>query len=87
MIMTEKAVEPTVERTGYTEHAVPQKTPDRSVETSKKRYRVIGTRQVYEYDPGEVVELELTEGQERTLINSGHLEEVPDEPAVDKEED
>ncbi len=87
MIMGRKAVQASVERSGYTTPAVPQETPDRSIQTAAKRYSVVGPHEVFGAKPGDVVELELTEGQAPALIDGGHLEEAPEDPADKKDED
>ncbi len=54
------------------------------------RYRVVGAHAVYGVEPGEVFEADLSEWQERVLIEGGHIrpvgEPVPT-PAEQKKEE
>lgn len=64
---------------GYTTHAVPRETPDRTVQRPVWHVRVVGTKAVYGLDPGEVGDLELTEGQYASLVAAGHIEDATEE--------
>lgn len=70
-----KIVEPEVVRTSYVNPAIPGKTPDRTVETPKRVYTVVGPKSVHGLAPGTAGELEITEGQALALIQGGHLVE------------
>jgi hypothetical protein len=53
--------------------AEPAPQPNRSAKVDTKLYRVVGKRAVFGVEPGETVELALTEGQVRALIEAGHI--------------
>lgn len=73
--MARRAVQSNAERGGYSNAAIPGKTPDRTVETPKRVYTVVGPKSVHGLDPGTTGELEITEGQALALIQGGHLVE------------
>lgn len=56
------------------------------LEIVPKRYRVVGTSRVHETDPGEEFEAALLLGQERMLIEGGHIEVAADKPKRTKKE-
>ena len=49
------------------------------------RYVVCGNRRVFGADPGETVEKDLPQDQERRLVRAGRIK--PAAPAVNEEED
>lgn len=49
---------------------------------SRRKYRVTGDRRIGEVEPGGVVELALTDGQERVLLEAGLIKPYTREPDV-----
>jgi len=66
----------------YATPAVPQETPDRTVERPVRRVRVVGPKAVYGVAAGQVGDLELTDDQYRSLVRSGHIEDAPETPVT-----
>lgn len=70
--------------------AAPADQPELAAAPVSKRYEVVGPHEVFGTEPGSVVELALTEGEERALVDAGHLsladEQEPPAPAVEVEE-
>lgn len=79
------------DRVDYTTHAIPRKTPDRTIETPVRHVKVIGSKAVFGLEPGDVGDLELTDGQYTSLVKAGHIEDakddVPNTTAVDDDKD
>lgn len=60
----------------YVTPAPPSPQPEPPAAPVARTYRVVGPRAVGGAEPGETVELTLTEGQEAALIEAGHIARV-----------
>lgn len=84
--MADRAAEPTIKGEGYADMAVPQETPDRTLQKAERQYTVVGPRAVFGLEPGSTGALTLTEGEARALIEAGHLVPAEDGHSADNEE-
>lgn len=68
----------------YASPALPRRTPNREITKDTYRVVVTGPRAVYGLESGVVGELELTEGQYRSLVRSNHIQDAPVNSGVEE---